>query len=154
MIGVVDYFFFFFKQKTAYEMRISDWSSDVCSSDLLPERMIAADPDHFLNRHLAGQIKVEGALDPRVVAEYRRCYRDPATRHAICEDYRDAASIDLDHDSADGKRRTEAPLLLLSGGTGTVGQLFDVLAREPVKARSFRARGVPARPRQTRTDDR
>src|SRR3546814_5031995 len=31
------YVFFFFKQKTAYEMRISDWSSDVCSSDLLPE---------------------------------------------------------------------------------------------------------------------
>src|SRR3546814_2716019 len=30
--------FFFFKQKTAYEMRISDWSSDVCSSDLTPER--------------------------------------------------------------------------------------------------------------------
>src|SRR3546814_2910111 len=28
-------FFFFFKQKTAYEMRISDWSSDVCSSDLV-----------------------------------------------------------------------------------------------------------------------
>src|SRR3546814_10810841 len=32
-VGVVC-FFFFFKQKTAYEMRISDWSSDVCSSDL------------------------------------------------------------------------------------------------------------------------
>src|SRR3546814_13463267 len=31
-----DYSFFFFKQKTAYEMRISDWSSDVCSSDLSP----------------------------------------------------------------------------------------------------------------------
>src|SRR3546814_13530481 len=31
-------FFFFFKQKTAYEMRISDWSSDVCSSDLTPPR--------------------------------------------------------------------------------------------------------------------
>src|SRR3546814_5977884 len=30
-------FFFFFKQKTAYEMRISDWSSDVCSSDLVAE---------------------------------------------------------------------------------------------------------------------
>src|SRR3546814_1556714 len=30
-------FFFFFKQKTAYEMRISDWSSDVCSSDLIRE---------------------------------------------------------------------------------------------------------------------
>src|SRR3546814_18287560 len=31
---IVCYFFFFFKQKTAYEMRISDWSSDACSSDL------------------------------------------------------------------------------------------------------------------------
>src|SRR3546814_2418853 len=32
--------FFFFKQKTAYEMRISDWSSDVCSSDLLPDQLV------------------------------------------------------------------------------------------------------------------
>src|SRR3546814_7355039 len=35
------YFFFFFKQKTAYEMRISDWSSDVCSSDLPPRSRLA-----------------------------------------------------------------------------------------------------------------
>src|SRR3546814_3701997 len=34
-------FFFFFKQKTAYEMRISDWSSDVCSSDLLEWALLA-----------------------------------------------------------------------------------------------------------------
>src|SRR3546814_9152123 len=41
--------FFFFKQKTAYEMRISDWSSDVCSSDLtLDGRAI----DHFLRNEL------------------------------------------------------------------------------------------------------
>src|SRR3546814_3685352 len=33
-VGVGLFFVFFFKQKTAYEMRISDWSSDVCSSDL------------------------------------------------------------------------------------------------------------------------
>src|SRR3546814_10360998 len=36
MCHVICYHFFFFKQKTAYEMRISDWSSDVCSSDLSP----------------------------------------------------------------------------------------------------------------------
>src|SRR3546814_7835797 len=35
---------FFFKQKTAYEMRISDWSSDVCSSDLLAEPAYLGDP--------------------------------------------------------------------------------------------------------------
>src|SRR3546814_1106713 len=105
--------------------------------------MIAADPDHFLNRHLAGQIKVEGALDPRVVAEYRRCYRDPATRHAICEDYRAAASIDLDHDAADGERRIEAPLLLLWGENGTVGTLFDVMESWRLKARDVRGRALP-----------
>src|SRR3546814_10577372 len=37
--------FFFFKQKTAYEMRISDWSSDVCSSDLLDGRIGLVDQD-------------------------------------------------------------------------------------------------------------
>src|SRR3546814_4657724 len=41
--------FFFFKQKTAYEMRISDWSSDVCSSDLLTR-------DRLLVAHSRGQI--------------------------------------------------------------------------------------------------
>src|SRR3546814_5260023 len=35
VIRFIGHFFVFFKQKTAYEMRISDWSSDVCSSDLL-----------------------------------------------------------------------------------------------------------------------
>src|SRR3546814_6455772 len=41
-------FVFFFKQKTAYEMRISDWSSDVCSSDL--DFRLAADIDHAIQR--------------------------------------------------------------------------------------------------------
>src|SRR3546814_2198607 len=45
----IDCFFFFFKQKTAYEMRISDWSSDVCSSDLgaLPALQVAMALFHF-----------------------------------------------------------------------------------------------------------
>src|SRR3546814_20750258 len=40
------FYFFFFKQKTAYEMRISDWSSDVCSSDLYPDRHIPGRVSH------------------------------------------------------------------------------------------------------------
>src|SRR3546814_151961 len=43
IIYCVTYCFFFFKQKTAYEMRISDWSSDVCSSDLVERRVLAGD---------------------------------------------------------------------------------------------------------------
>src|SRR3546814_2623964 len=45
---------FFFKQKTAYEMRISDWSSDVCSSDLADLRKI----DAFLTREASPEITV------------------------------------------------------------------------------------------------
>jgi haloacetate dehalogenase len=94
----------------------------------LPERLIAADPDFFLDRHIAGQIKIANSVAPEVMAEYRRCYRDPATRHAICEDYRAAASIDLEHDATDSHLRVTAPLLALWGARGTVGELFDVLA--------------------------
>src|SRR3546814_6022922 len=52
------FFFFFFKQKTAYEMRISDWSSDVCSSDLrrFRPRERAVDPIMRLDR--IGQLGV------------------------------------------------------------------------------------------------
>src|SRR3546814_20097955 len=39
IFAMLFFFFFLFKQKTAYEMRISDWSSDVCSSDLLEPRV-------------------------------------------------------------------------------------------------------------------
>src|SRR3546814_5181405 len=52
--------FFFFKQKTAYEMRISDWSSDVCSSDLLADPMLgAADEDDDLMLQPFGQQLVQ-----------------------------------------------------------------------------------------------
>src|SRR3546814_1374004 len=44
------FLFFFFKQKTAYEMRISDWSSDVCSSDLLCDRAVLLDHGELLAR--------------------------------------------------------------------------------------------------------
>src|SRR3546814_9851552 len=48
-------YFFFFKQKTAYEMRISDWSSDVCSSDLLEVDALA--------RHIEPAVEVRVAGD-------------------------------------------------------------------------------------------
>src|SRR3546814_5501226 len=50
----ISYCFFFFKQKTAYEMRISDWSSDVCSSDLQRHRLLGAEPDRRLVHRVAG----------------------------------------------------------------------------------------------------
>src|SRR3546814_2440584 len=53
--------FFFFKQKTAYEMRISDWSSDVCSSDLPAAQQ---DDDQGVDRQVGdGKIEIHGAPD-------------------------------------------------------------------------------------------
>src|SRR3546814_9824353 len=48
-------FFFFFKQKTAYEMRISDWSSDVCSSDLMLVHALLAVNKTAANAHHAAK---------------------------------------------------------------------------------------------------
>src|SRR3546814_6389929 len=53
-------FFFFFKQKTAYEMRISDWSSDVCSSDLFPTTMY--DGDDYEYQIKAGKTTLKDPL--------------------------------------------------------------------------------------------
>src|SRR3546814_1923102 len=53
--------FFFFKQKTAYEMRISDWSSDVCSSDLIEGR------EKILAVHMK-KVPLAPDVDPRTIA--------------------------------------------------------------------------------------
>src|SRR3546814_5676366 len=63
--------FFFFKQKTAYEMRISDWSSDVCSSDLASlkatlheiEASISIQNEGFANLILGSQVSMEELLN-------------------------------------------------------------------------------------------
>ncbi|RBM04840.1 alpha/beta fold hydrolase [Novacetimonas cocois] len=108
----------------------------------LPERLISGDPDFFLESHIAGQIKIPGSVDPRVMAEYRRCYADPAMRHAACEDYRAAAGIDLVHDAADADRRIEAPLLALWGARGAVGALYDVVETWREKAVDVRGYAI------------
>src|SRR3546814_1167735 len=58
--------FFFFKQKTAYEMRISDWSSDVCSSDL-PELIKEASGAY---ENWSSIVKVLGFADPELISTF------------------------------------------------------------------------------------
>jgi haloacetate dehalogenase len=90
----------------------------------LPERLIGADTSYFLRRKLAGWSSGLQHFDPRALAEYERCFAVPATVHATCEDYRAAASIDLEHDAADGDARIRCPMLVLWGEKGVINRLF------------------------------
>ena len=94
----------------------------------LPERLIGAETAFFLDRQLRTQSKTEGVPSAALAAEYLRCFAAPGTIHSACEDYRAAASIDLEHDRADDAagRRIGVPLLALWGGKGTVDALYDV----------------------------
>jgi haloacetate dehalogenase len=95
----------------------------------LPERLIGADPAYYLRKKLGGWGSAGLSIfDPRALAEYERCFGEPATIHATCEDYRASATIDLEHDAADADARVTCPLLVLWGEKGVVNQLFDPIA--------------------------
>lgn len=108
-----------------------------------PERLIGFDPEGFLRRHIAGQVKIEGAVEEEIITEYLRTYRDPKTIHAICEDYRASATIDLGHDRQDEGRMLDCPVLALWGADGVVGDLFDVEATWRAKANTVRGVALP-----------
>ncbi|HWY67225.1 MAG TPA: alpha/beta hydrolase [Terriglobales bacterium] len=113
----------------------------------LPEHMIGADPEFFLNEHLEVQNGTPGALTAEARKEYKRCFCTPEAIHASCEDFRAAAEIDLEMDEADEKagRKIEAPVLALWGAKGAVGKLWNVLevwrqrASSPVEGRALDA---------------
>jgi haloacetate dehalogenase len=101
----------------------------------LPERLIAAEPLFYLRAKLGGWGSGgTGLFDERAIAEYERCFT-PDAIHAMCEDYRASASIDLEHDCADEDRRIECPLHVLWGERGVVHRLFSPLADWRAKAR-------------------
>ncbi|WP_306141728.1 alpha/beta fold hydrolase [Roseibium sp. MMSF_3412] len=108
-----------------------------------PEKMIGADPEYFLRRHIAGQVRTDGAVGEEAIAEYLRTYKNPATIHAICEDYRASAGIDLEHDTDDEHRRITAPLLAIWGANSVVGDLYDVLATWKEKATGVTGCSLP-----------
>jgi haloacetate dehalogenase len=95
----------------------------------LPERLIDADPVSYVRSVMGQRHAGLGAFDPRAMAEYERCIAQPGSAEAVCEDYRAAATIDLEHDRADRAAgvKLALPLRVLWGAHGTVGQCFDVL---------------------------
>ena len=109
----------------------------------LPERMIGADPEFYLRSKCGQWGRTEGAISDEALADYLRCFRRPRNLHAMCEDYRAAATIDLVHDAADADRKLAMPLLALWGEAGFVGTHYDVLAEWRQVATDVSGHGVP-----------
>src|SRR3546814_3340858 len=82
--------FFFFKQKTAYEMRISDWSSDVCSSDLNNGAYFIASALKVCDGRRGHSIHGEPAVDQRQPIHCTRTYfsRQAPGQSIACPSYR------------------------------------------------------------------
>lgn len=92
----------------------------------LPETLIGNSAEAYLRTMLGRWGIGPSAIEDTAFAEYLRCFRDPATIHASCEDYRAAATIDLEHDAADMDRRIDCPMLVLWGEQGLMHKHFDV----------------------------
>lgn len=95
--------------------------------DGLPEKLIGADPGWYLRECMRRWAAPGARFDADAVAEYERCYAQPATIHSTCEDYRAGASIDLEHDAASSHARVECPLLVLWGARGFVQRHYAVI---------------------------
>ena len=92
-----------------------------------PETLISHDPKFFLESKMQHWGKDRSAITNDAFDEYLRCFSNPDTIHASCEDYRASASIDLEHDAADVGLKLDIPLLVLWGATAMVGNKYDML---------------------------
>jgi haloacetate dehalogenase len=91
-----------------------------------PETLIGAAPEKFL-RYELGPLVDRGVIAPEAWNEYLRCIGHPAAIHAMCEDYRASASIDLEHDRSDLDRKITCPLLVLWGAENPIWKRFDMV---------------------------
>lgn len=95
----------------------------------LPERLIQADPAAYLRDVMGNRSAGLAPFHPVAMQEYQRCLSLPGAAHGLCEDYRAAATIDLEHDKEDLRNgnRLIQPLLALWGNQGVVSRCFKPL---------------------------
>jgi haloacetate dehalogenase len=105
---------------TKFAMTYWPWSL-LSQKAPLPEKYLLGAPDAVFDNPFGG-----GSFGPEVKAEYLETYRDPTRVHAICEEYRAAASLDIEHDKADQKasRRVTCPMLHLWAAGGPLDTFY------------------------------
>ncbi|MGI9316448.1 MAG: alpha/beta fold hydrolase [bacterium] len=94
----------------------------------LPENMIGADPRGYWLAKCGNSSSGLTPFSDEALAQYLQYFDDPDTIRASCEDYRAAASIDIEHDDSDGDRKIVCPILVIWGKDGVIECCFDALA--------------------------
>ena len=94
-----------------------------------PESVINAAPETWFHAHVSREPKDPGFFHPEALADYLTAARDPAMICGMCEDYRAAASIDLEHDrkSRAAGEKIRCPVLVLWGSNGKIGEWYAPL---------------------------
>ncbi len=94
-----------------------------------PETVINAAPDDWFRAHVSREPKDDGFFHPDALADYLAAARNPDMIRGMCEDYRAAATIDLDDDrlSRDAGEKIQCPLLVLWGAKGKIGKWYEPL---------------------------
>lgn len=93
----------------------------------LPESIIGANPEAFWKLKCFNQARGDNPFSDDALSEYLDAFSCPDAIHASCEDYRAAASIDIDHDNADDGRKLNMPLLTLWAKRGVIETCFAAL---------------------------
>ena len=109
----------------------------------LPETLIGTDPEFYLRQKIGSWGNSGDVHTDEAMADYLRCFSNPATIHASCEDYRAAASIDLIHDEADKGRKLDIPLFAISGAASFVSARYDLVAEWQTSFTNVSATQVP-----------
>ena len=108
-----------------------------------PEKMLEA---YGLERYIRKKLDKKGVgmsgFTPEALAEYIRCCT-PENIHGVCEDYRAAVSIDLEHDEADLHRKIEMPMLVLWGERSHVQRSFKPIEAWKERALDVRGKMLP-----------
>ncbi len=110
----------------------------------LPEKLIGGNPQFYLLKKIGSGSAGLAPFTPEAVDEYLRCFT-PETIHGSCEDYRAAASIDLEHDRADihARRKVTCPVLVLWGQRGVIERCFAPLNDWAEVATNVQGRALP-----------
>jgi haloacetate dehalogenase len=107
-----------------------------------PETLLGNNAEFYLRNRIFRRLP-PGAIDDQVFAEYLRCFSEPDAIHANCEDYRAAATIDLEHDAADLDKKIACPVLALWGQQGAMQPLYDVLGTWKERASNVIGKPIP-----------